>query len=385
MLDGVTHRRAACPPRGQEGATTFGQRWRRSGQRAARDPFSGRRGPGPWRGSPHPRRRSRRRAVRRRPTPRAPTTSTSVSAAARISSSRGRPIRTSVFTRHPARARRSRAASSWRWARPTCSRSRLVASLATMDRMRAGRSPVDGGRTGSTTLRRRTLPPRGSVRPATNATAARACGEPSIPMRNRRGARAAPRTTSTEDGARRTHVRLTLPRRRRPTAPSPREPRTSTRARTFRARARIPGTGGASVTKTSASGQRRWSRRSARRASARLTSRSASQTAGAASVSTGVCARDDAVPRAARGPRECDRALDRGARLGTAVGCHQHRKAALCHESPRAGSHRPAECNRRGPRAGSVRSGARLFPLTRRGVPSLRIPPANPADPEEGE
>ena len=100
---------------------------------------------------------------------------------------------------------------------------------------------------------------------------ARAWAEPSMPIRKRRAARAGPRTTSTGQRARRTTARLTLPRRSRPTAPSPREPTTIVRARSFRARARIACAGGASVTKTSASGQRRPSRRSARRAWVRLT------------------------------------------------------------------------------------------------------------------
>ena len=227
---------------------------------------SERRGPGPARGSPHPRRRCRRRAARprlrparRRPERRRPSRRPRAPRAGGPSGSRS-----SRAT--PLASSRAWAASSCRRAASTCSRSRLAASLSTIARTRAGMSPGGGQPDGLDHAEEARLAAAGQRETGDERHGiARVTGAVDADQEPARSPCRAPLTTSTAQGACRTTVRLTLPRRKRPTAPRPAgaeddHPRADLRAR-------VPGspaTGGASVTKTSASGQRRRRRCSAR-------------------------------------------------------------------------------------------------------------------------
>ena len=140
----------------------------------------------------------------------------------------------------------------------------------------------------------------------------------------------------------------------RPIAPSPRDPTTIARAPSFRASARIPGTGGAAVTMTSA--PRPSSPQPALRTLG-LGPRHVDERfphGGGRLGEHGSPPGDDPVSRALARPRKCDGGLGGGTRRRAAVGCDEYREPALGHGSPRSLGCRPRRVYpRRGPGGGA--------------------------------
>ena len=317
------------------------------------------------------------------PTPRAPTTSTSASAAARSSSSTARPSWTSVFTRHPARVRRSRAASSCRWARgdvlllEACRLAGHHGSNASGEEARGRRSDGlhDAEEPHAAAARQREPRDERDGRPRVRGAVdpdQEPPGRPGRSTHHEHGGPCLPHDGSAhaaeEEAADGAEPAGAQDQHSSPDLSGPRQDARHRRQvgdEDLRVRPAAPES----------------PLRAAGLGAAHLEERVPDGRRGVGQHGSGP--RDDAVTGAAPGPREGDRGLDRGAGLGTAVGRHQHRKAALCHGSPRAGSHRPAECNRRGRRAGSGRPDA-LVPHEDRGVPSLRIPSGEPGGPGGG-